>query len=131
MTRANLRLMASEDEFLNAIRENLHKSGKLSKIKAELKTEIMKVLEPESNSNSKPEIPSETLIINELIREFLTWNGYHYTTSVLVAESGMPVEPLDRTSLTRSVGVSDSTWASELPLLYSMVSTFKKLVQQP
>lgn len=45
----------------------------------------MKVLEPESNSNSKPEIPSETLIINELIREFLTWNGYHYTTSVLVA----------------------------------------------
>jgi hypothetical protein len=44
----------------------------------------MKVLEPKSNSNTKPEIPSETLVINELIREFLTWSGYHYTTSVLV-----------------------------------------------
>jgi hypothetical protein len=45
----------------------------------------MKVLEPISISNTRPEIPSETLVINELIREFLTWNGYHYTTSVFVA----------------------------------------------
>jgi len=62
----------------------LHKSGKLNKMKAELRAEIMKVLEPTSNS-IKPEIPSETLLINELIREYFTWNGYHYTTSVLVA----------------------------------------------
>lgn len=63
----------------------MNKGGKLNKIKAELKAEIMKVLEPKSNSVTKPEIPSETLVINELIREFLTWNGYHYTTSVFVA----------------------------------------------
>jgi hypothetical protein len=46
---------------------------------------MMKMLEPTSHLNNKPEIPSETLVINELIREFLTWNGYRYTTSVLVA----------------------------------------------
>lgn len=54
-------------------------------MKAELRAEIAKVLEPSSTSNTKPEIPSNTLLINELIREFLTWNGYHYTTSVLIA----------------------------------------------
>lgn len=63
----------------------MHRSGKLGKIKAELRAEIMKLLEPTSHSNTKPEIPSEVLVINELIREFLTWNGYHYTTSVFVA----------------------------------------------
>jgi lisH domain-containing protein FOPNL len=71
--------------FISAIRENLCKSGKLNKLKAEVRAEIAKVLEPSSTSHTKPEIPSDTLIINELIREFLTWNGYHYTTSVLVA----------------------------------------------
>ncbi|PNF40721.1 hypothetical protein B7P43_G00680 [Cryptotermes secundus] len=83
-------------------------------MKAELRAEIAKVLEPSSTSNTKPEIPSNTLLINELIREFLTWNGYHYTTSVLIAESGMPVEPLDRASLTRSVGVVDNEVSSKL-----------------
>jgi lisH domain-containing protein FOPNL len=63
----------------------LRKSGKLNKVKAELRAEIAKLLEPTSTSNTKPDIPSDTLIINELIREFLTWNGYHYTTSVLVS----------------------------------------------
>jgi hypothetical protein len=51
----------------------------------------MKVLEPKSNSNTRPEIPSETLVINELIREFLTWNGYLYTTSVLVSGKVLPL----------------------------------------
>jgi lisH domain-containing protein FOPNL len=71
--------------FVSAVRENLCKSGKLNKMKAELRAEIAKLLEPSSTSNTKPEIPSDTLLINELIREFLTWNGYHYTTSVLIA----------------------------------------------
>jgi lisH domain-containing protein FOPNL len=71
--------------FISAVREDLRKSGKLNKVKAELRAEIAKLLEPTSTSDTKPDIPSDTLIINELIREFLTWNGYHYTTSVLVA----------------------------------------------
>jgi lisH domain-containing protein FOPNL len=70
--------------FISAVKENLRKSGKLNKVKAELRAEIAKLLEPASTSN-KPEIPSDILIINELIREFLIWNGYHYTNSVLVA----------------------------------------------
>ena len=70
--------------FISAVRENLHRSGKLDKIKAELRAEIMTVLEPTCNPNTKPKIPSETLVINELIREFLAWHGYHYTTSVFI-----------------------------------------------
>ena len=53
----------------------MHRSGKLDKIKAEMRAEIMKVLERTRNTNTKSKIPIETLIINELIREFLAWHG--------------------------------------------------------
>lgn len=32
----------------------------------------------------KPKLSNETIILNELIREYLTWNGYEYTKSIFV-----------------------------------------------
>jgi len=32
-----------------------------------------------------PQIPEETKLINELIREYLVWNGYLYSEQVLAA----------------------------------------------
>ncbi|PSN42645.1 LisH domain-containing protein FOPNL [Blattella germanica] len=121
--------MASERDLFDAVRENLHKSGKLNKIRAELRLEIMKVLEPAAIKNTKPEISSECAVINELIREYLSWHGYHYTNAVMATEIGMPAEPLDRPSLTRTIGVVETERTSKLPLLYSVVSTFKEMVQ--
>ncbi len=40
-------------------------------------------------SVSKPELCEENLLINELIREYLQFNQYKYTDSVLVAESNV------------------------------------------
>ena len=41
----------------------------------------------------KPTPPQENVLINELIREYLMYNGYYNTASVLVTESGQPVDP--------------------------------------
>ena len=47
------------------------------------------------------------MIINEMIREYLEYNKYYNTASVLVTETGQPVEaPFDREYLNRNFGIS-------------------------
>lgn len=50
-----------------------------------------------------PADPSnENLLINELIREYLIFNGYRETLSVFLPEAGQPaVRPFDRQFLVR------------------------------
>ena len=41
----------------------------------------------------------EAVLVNELIREYLEYNGYTHTVSVFLAESGSPEpRPFDRRS---------------------------------
>ena len=69
------------------MRTSLEADGELSQIKAEMRTKVMKLLEGSSKSSrsKQPKPPNEVLIINELIREYLDWMGYKYTSSVLVS----------------------------------------------
>lgn len=50
-----------------------------------------------TQSKPKPQLPHENLLINELIRDYLEFNGYKYTCSVLLA--GMAVRPGSRCSV--------------------------------
>ena len=56
-------------------------------------------------SVSKPELCEENLLINELIREYLQFNQYKYTDSVLVAGESNPC--IDRKPLPFSWGEED------------------------
>lgn len=47
----------------------------------------MEILNNQSN-NEKPALSDETLLVNELIREHLNWNGYKYSKSVFVQGKG-------------------------------------------
>nr|CAD7435954.1 unnamed protein product [Timema monikensis] len=78
--------MATKFDLINAVNESLTRSGKLNKLKAEMRAEVMKVLDS-SSSVTKPEIPKETSLACELVRDFLLWNGFQYTASTLVADS--------------------------------------------
>jgi lisH domain-containing protein FOPNL len=70
-----------------AVRTSLEADGELSQMKAAMRTKVMKLLEgSHRTSRSKClKSPQEVLIINELIREYLDWMGYKYTSSVLVS----------------------------------------------
>jgi hypothetical protein len=57
----------------------------LEKFKAELRSAVMSILSKNASEEEPPKVPEETKFINELIREYLSWNGYLYTEQILAA----------------------------------------------
>ncbi|XP_012861008.1 centrosomal protein 20 isoform X4 [Echinops telfairi] len=86
--------MATVAELKAVLKDTLEKKGVLGHLKARIRAEVFKALDDEREP--RPPLSHENLLINELIREYLEFNKYKYTSSVLVAESGQPVVPLDR-----------------------------------
>jgi lisH domain-containing protein FOPNL len=76
---------------------------------------------------AKPKLGKENLIINELIREYLQFNNYHHTLSVLIPESGQPLNPpFDRNYIARELQVAEDYKSRSLPLLYGLVTGLAK-----
>ena len=97
--------MASLEDFKNVVRETLEQKGALNKVKAQIRAEIFTALDADNNQG-KPQLPQENILINELIREYLEYNGYYNTLSVLVTESGQPVDPpFDRNYMERKLQI--------------------------
>ena len=113
--------MASLEDLKNVLRETLEQKGVLNKVKAEIRSEIFTALDAD-NTQGKPPVPQENVIINELIREYLEYNRYYNTASVLVTESGMPRDaPFDRNYMERKMQITSSSQANktqQTPLLY-------------
>ncbi|KAL1488815.1 hypothetical protein ABEB36_014611 [Hypothenemus hampei] len=114
-----------ETDLLQAIKESLQKDGTLGRLKGEIRAAIINVLNKQPNSEEAPKIPDETRLINELIREYLSWNGYLYTEQILGVESNQTGERLTRDVLTTKLGVMDDTKTAKIPLLYYIVSAFQ------
>ena len=69
-------------------------------------------------------MPLYQVYINEMIREYLEYNRYYNTASVLVTETGQPSEPpFDREFLHRKFGVSSQARGARpgMPLLYELI----------
>ncbi|KAK3586077.1 hypothetical protein CHS0354_033200 [Potamilus streckersoni] len=114
--------MASTQELKDVVKECLENRGILGQIKARIRAEVFNALD--DNTEAKPPLNNENMIINELIREYLEFNKYKYTASVLVAESGQPKTPLDRRFLAKELNVEEDRNSSSVPLLYGIVSHF-------
>jgi lisH domain-containing protein FOPNL len=69
------------------------------------------------------------MIINEMIREYLEYNKYYNSSSVLITETGQPHEPpFDRDFLQKKFGISSSSKANKesgMPLLYELIFGLK------
>ncbi|XP_067005249.1 centrosomal protein 20 [Anabrus simplex] len=121
--------MATEEHFSNVLKETLESNGQLRKIRAKMRAEIFRVLD-HSPDDQRPEMTPSVLLVNELVREYLEWLGYHYTNNTFIAESGLPERPTKRSVLMEEIGVTDSNGTASLPLLYSLVSTFKEAMKK-
>ena len=109
--------MASLEELKNVIKETLDKKGTLSKIKAQIRAEIFTSLETEAVP--KPKLSNENILINELIREYFTYNHYNHALSVFLHESGQPIDPpFDKKFIAKELKVDDKDIS--VPLLYSL-----------
>ena len=109
------------NDLTSVIKENLENGGVLKDLRGRLRAEIFRALE--DASLERPKLPSENLLINELIREYLAFNNYHNTLSVLMQESRQPHQPLDRNFLCSELHLK-SLNSPDLPLLYGVVSHF-------
>ena len=97
----------------------------MSQIRARIRAEIFGALN--DSPPSRPDLSNENLIINELIREYLRFNGYEHTLGVFLPESGQPNSPpFDRSYITKQLKVVEDKKSQELPLLYGLAFGNKK-----
>ncbi|XP_058536889.1 centrosomal protein 20 isoform X2 [Ochotona princeps] len=99
--------MATVTELKAVLKDTLEKKGVLGHLKARIRAEVFNALG--DDSEPRPSLSHENLLINELIREYLEFNKYKYTASVLMAESGQPVVPLDRQFLIRELNAFEES----------------------
>ncbi|XP_053133025.1 centrosomal protein 20 isoform X6 [Hemicordylus capensis] len=95
--------MATVAELKEVLKDTLEKRGALGQIKARIRAEVFNALDDQSEP--RPSLSHENLLINELIREYLVFNKYKYAASVLTAESGQPEVPLDRDFLVNELNI--------------------------
>nr|ACO12797.1 LisH domain-containing protein C16orf63 homolog [Lepeophtheirus salmonis] len=117
--------MASEEELRDSIRQSLDERGVLSDIKSRLRLEILKSLNEEPEKEVKEE-SEDNFLINELIKEYCSWNGYLHTSRVLSEESGHPSVGLSRSQLESSFRMNPGPNSRKVPLLYTLLSIIKK-----
>ncbi|XP_057631381.1 centrosomal protein 20 isoform X1 [Chionomys nivalis] len=114
--------MASVTELKAVLKDTLEKRGVLGHLKARIRAEVFSALD--DDHEPRPSLSHENLLINELIREYLEFNKYKYTASVLIAESGQPVVPLDRQFLIRELNAFEESKDNSIPLLYGILAHF-------
>ncbi|NXC38242.1 FOPNL protein, partial [Penelope pileata] len=114
--------MATIAELKAVLKDTLEKRGALGEIKARIRAEVFNALD--DRSEPRPPLSHENLLINELIREYLEFNAYRYTASVLTAEAGQPEVPLDRQFLVKELNIVEDANGKSVPLLYGIISHF-------
>ncbi|XP_031354842.1 lisH domain-containing protein FOPNL-like isoform X2 [Photinus pyralis] len=114
------------EEQLFKVKESLEKDGRLGRFKAQLCSSVMSILHTRQPTKEDfGEIPEETKIINELLREYLLWNGYVYSENFLSVESGADKDKQPKEKVAAKLGIIDVPRKSEIPLLYYIVSAFQ------
>ncbi|XP_073447237.1 centrosomal protein 20 isoform X1 [Aquarana catesbeiana] len=114
--------MATVADLKTVLTDTLDKRGVLAQLKAQIHAEVFAALD--DRSEPRPVLSHENLLINEMIREYLDFNKYKYTSSVLTAETGLSDIPLDRSFLGRELNFVEDANAQSVPILYGILSNF-------
>eukprot|EP00727_Mastigamoeba_balamuthi_P001280 m51a1_g11149 hypothetical protein (514) ;mRNA; f:242649-245049 len=118
--------MATVEQLRDALREALESRGVLAKMRAELRAEIFRALDGDDGAaRGRPQGPAENALINELVRDYLEFNGCRSAAAVLAAEAAMPREATPRDVQARELSMPPSADRS-MPLLYALVAGTRK-----
>ena len=119
--------MASEKDLCKTVTQSLRENGFLDKMSADVRKEILEILTNErKNHQLSPELSAENFVINELIKEYLEWNGFNKTSDVLSLESGQPKQRVSRSELENTMNIQSGENSAKIPLLYSIISSVRK-----
>lgn len=121
--------MSNHDSLKSAMREVLDANGTMGRIKAELRAAVFQSLQATTEDESAtdrvaqegahPAPPPENLVINELIKEYLTFNGLEHSLAVFQIEARVPDGQVPRRALTTELNLGCAP--TSIPLLYSML----------
>lgn len=109
----------------SAMREALDANGTMSHIKAELRAAVFQSLSEANTANGREAdaanaaVPPENMIINELIKEYLAFNGLEHTLGVFQLEARVPDSQVPRRVLSTELNLSGAP--ASIPLLYAMI----------
>ena len=115
------------DELKAVLTETLEARGMLNKLRAQVRANVYQILDETSDTAARAEdLCDENLFINDLIREYLHWNGYRNTLSVFHPETGQPeTAPFDRKYSAGQLHIRETETSKKVPLLYSVVDILK------
>lgn len=116
----------TEKFILDSIKDYLENGDTLRSLRGQTRAAVTSILSKNSKSFVPPEAPDEVKLINELIREYLAWNGYNNSEKVLSDEAGQSTERLGRDLLSSKLNVMDDGRTVKIPLMYYIVSAFQK-----
>ncbi|KAJ1502806.1 hypothetical protein HMI54_014579 [Coelomomyces lativittatus] len=134
-TTPNTSQKNNTENLENALIESLTQKGILQNLISELRKSIVECLQASSTKKALP-LSKENEMINALICEYLEYNGYVCTKSVLLTESNHSSPVSSRKELERELHVTVDGEESIIPLLYYMVfnepakkTSVKKMVE--
>ena len=79
---------SSIDDLRSALRESLQQRGVLGRVRAQLRSEIFHTIDAGADAPPPRADPAAaTLVVEELVREYLAFAGYGHALSVFEAES--------------------------------------------
>ncbi|XP_019874876.1 centrosomal protein 20-like [Aethina tumida] len=120
----------NDENILNCVKNYLESDRSLGPLRGQIRDAVTSILSKNSSAFKPPEVPDEVRIVNELIREYLNWNGYYYTEKMLSKESGQTNRRLDRNELTDQLNVLDDERTVKIPIMYYIVSSFQKSIEK-
>ena len=120
--------MAKVEDLKAVLKETLENRGVLNQVRARIRAEVFKALD--EDTEERPSLSNENFLINELIREYLDFNKYNYTKSVLTVECGQPSEKVDRRFLLQQMNMEETQDSVKMPLLYGILSHFLQKEQK-
>jgi lisH domain-containing protein FOPNL len=113
--------MSSVEDFKAAVKDSLTHSGTLAKMQAQVRAQIVTALD---DTNVQPPVrqSSETYLVNELVREYLEFQGYRAAASVFGPEAGLAEQQLGREVLADRLKMREGPNSRQLPLLYALTA---------
>lgn len=119
----------TNDTLVAALKETLNRSGTYEDVRAQLRASVLLAIN-ESLPASKGQLqtnkqPIENVLINELIAEYLSFNGYHSTLSVFSTESKTEKSSvLGREFIRAELGLNN-TDTNPLAMMYEVIEGMK------
>ena len=118
----------AESEFIDTVEKALKDNGVLEHLACQVRVEILQVLKSSLKVTQEKKVIAETtnnFLINELIKEYLEFNGYKHSADILSVESGQPSKRVERNDLENALKIHTGPNAKQVPLLYSMITSFR------